>query len=362
MERADILINKFLNQQLSSVEKNELLNWLKQNKDNQNYLKQLESLYHAAGIISAKNHFNSEQAFNQFRQKINAEKASRKTKLRYLLVGAASVAASIIITVLVTYSLVLDNQHVSPQVSEISKDLEIKTAKGSRTSLTLADGTKIWLNSNSRLVYPDNFKGSTREVFLEGEGYFEVAKNPQKPFYVKTDAIDVKVTGTIFNLQNYPDERFVETTLIEGQVIIERSFGDVRKEIVTLEPKQKIIFQKSNETYELSESVKEEEPDKEKPIQKIEKAVLVEKANIEKTISWKNNVIIFENEPFHEIVNSLERRFGVNIVFQSESIKNLRFSGTFEEISIEQALEAMQFASPFNYKIEKDTIYIINKK
>ncbi|MFW6257766.1 MAG: FecR family protein, partial [Prolixibacteraceae bacterium] len=235
------------------------------------------------------------------------------------------------------------------------------TAKGSRTSLTLADGTKIWLNSSSKLVYPQQFRGNTREVYLEGEGYFEVAPNKQKPFYVKAGAIDVNVTGTIFNLKNYPEDNIIETTLIEGEVIIEKNEGDRSEELITLEPNQKITFHKSSESYQLTESGKEKEKVQDQPIQKIEKAVLVENANIEKAISWKNNIIIFENEPFYEIVHNLERRFGVNIIFRSESIKQLRFSGTFEEISIEQALEAMQFASPFNYTIEKDTIFISDK-
>ena len=367
MERVELLIDKFLNGQLSSPEKKELLDWLKQNKENQIFFKQIESLYHAVGIISNFSGFDSERAFNQFQHKINQEKYLKKTKLRYLLIGAASVAASILVTALLTFNYFSGSRQNAVSEYKIVQPernvpgLEIVTAKGSRTNLTLADGTKIWLNSSSKLVYPQQFTGNTREVYLEGEGYFEVASNKQKPFYVKAGAIDVKVTGTIFNLKNYPEDNIIETTLIEGEVIIEKNEGGKSEELIILEPNQKITFHKSSESFELTKSGKEKEKVQDLPIQKIEKAVLVENANIEKAISWKNNIIIFENEPFSEIVHNLERRFGVNIIFRSESIKQLRFSGTFEEISIEQALEAMQFASPFNYTIEKDTIFISDK-
>jgi transmembrane sensor len=176
---------------------------------------------------------------------------------------------------------------------------------GKRSTLLLSDGTKVWLNSGSRLVYAPVFKGKTREVYLEGEGYFEVTKNANKPFLVKTDFLQVKVYGTKFDVQAYKSDNEYNTILLEGNVSLDLKENPNPKEIF-LTPNQKAsLFKEQNEV------------------------LLSDIDNTEKYIGWIDGYLKFENETVNELIKRVSHYYNITIDSRLES--NLaKFSGKLD--------------------------------
>jgi len=195
-----------------------------------------------------------------------------------------------------------------------------------------------------------------------------VESNVNKPFVVKTSEIEITALGTIFNVKSYPEEGIVQTTLVEGLVIVNKESDKKKINSIVLEPNQQAVYYK--DTREISTVKKpEKRPDETvktsdhtlRPAAK-SKIVLNKGINPHMVTAWKDNSLIFDDETFKSIAVKLERRFGVNIIFHDEEVMNFRFSGRFNNISIEQALGAFKYASPtFNYSIDKNKIYITRK-
>lgn len=236
---------------------------------------------------------------------------------------------------------------------------EISTRYGSKTSLVLPDGSKVWLNAGSKLSYDKNYGNSLREVTLAGEAFFDVVKNPSRPFIIHTSKMEVRVLGTAFNVKCYPDEKKTETSLIRGSVEITLKN---RPEKIVLKPNEKIV-------------INDDEPNDEQPVQTTatktggpvkpaEPIFTLEHITREPVnneiieTSWIDNRLIFNNETFEEIAVKMERWYAVHISVESETLKKKRFTGTFENETVSQALSAMQLTLPFGYSISKDQIII----
>ena len=324
--------------------------------DNEKEFAKYESLWLALEIIAKKAEFSTEHAYQELVKKIPLKTDNnRRRTIQTILKVAASVLLVIGLSA-ITYFIGRNNGD-----SGISF-YELTTPKGSKTQLLLPDGTKIWLNAGSKLLYPNKFSDNLREVFLEGEGYFDVTKDTKRPFIVHTSDINIRVLGTVFNVKSYPNEGTIETTLISGKVLIESKSEDAKK-IAQLLPNQKVTFLRKSGTVLLNDA------EQKKAAQMITdkhnnsesgKIIISDKVNTSVYTAWKDNLLIFDNETFESIAYKLERRYGAVILFNDKEIKNYRFSGTFPEISIERALNALQFASPFNYKINGDSIFISN--
>jgi transmembrane sensor len=232
----------------------------------------------------------------------------------------------------------------------------IEVSNGSKSKIELPDGTHVNLNSGSFIRYPNNFGGEKREVYFEGEAYFDVRKNKNKPFIVKTGDIEIKVLGTQFNVSAYPDDNNIETTLVKGEVeVYYKNRGSFEKKLVKLKPNQKLIFQKSVSV------ARKEQPKKvqTETIPALKKPISIEYIpNTGHYTSWKDDKLEFSNVRFEDLITRLERWYNVSIVILNPEIKNARLSGEFEKETIEQALKALNLAVPFQYKMDKNNITI----
>jgi transmembrane sensor len=235
---------------------------------------------------------------------------------------------------------------------------EISVPIGSKSEISLTDGTKIWLNSGSKLTYNDYSGAETREVFLEGEAFFDVVENKNKPFIVRTTDICIRVLGTKFNVRSYPDDNIIEATLVSGMIEIEEiNPGREQKMNITLRPNQKVTFTKRARRTESDKTSNEKLSAK--PVEKIS---IVKKVDPEIITSWKDNKLIFNNEPFKSLLPKLERWYNVEIQLSDTSIYGYRYTGMFEKETVEQALDALKLATPFDYTIDKNKINIITAK
>lgn len=210
--------------------------------------------------------------------------------------------------------------------------------RGSVSEMVLPDGSIIFLNSDSRIRYSIDGEKGVREVFLEGEAWFDVEKNLKKPFVVHTPFYDVNVTGTQFNVKAYSSDEYVTTTLEEGQVIIPSSTDFRLAEDLVLKPGEQVVLNK--ESRELT----------------------VAKVNTKWFTSWKDNKLIFVNMDMKELIVLLERKYGVDIEVKNKSILNLHFDGTIKNETIIEILNVIKRTLPVDYKIAGQKIEIISNK
>jgi transmembrane sensor len=256
------------------------------------------------------------------------------------------------------------NNNVSSVVIENGKPVKetIITQNGSRTRSLLADGTIVWLNVGSKLFYENDFNGATREVRLEGEAFFDVVKQTNRPFIVHTSGIDIKVLGTAFNVKSYPEDKNVETTLYRGLVQVLRHEDSLSKPIQLI-PNHKLILPKhaAIETIKLSEerrpSAKEPASPDITPIDSTKK----ESERIE--TAWRYNRLEFSGDNFEEVAKKLQRWYNVTIVFRDEKVKQLNgVTGSFENETVAEAFAALKELYPINYKITNHEIFVESSK
>ncbi len=176
---------------------------------------------------------------------------------------------------------------------------------GKRSRLLLSDGTQVWVNSGSRLVYPSEFYGDKREVFLEGEAYFEVSKNKSKPFFVRTERFQIKVLGTKFEVQAYNDEEYHNTVLLEGKVSLSKNQGLFRKEYELL-PNQKAISLAGQDEFNISDI-----------------------KDAQNCIDWIYGYLNLEGESFQSLVNRISRYYNLDIEIQA-SVSRSTLSGKLD--------------------------------
>ncbi len=258
---------------------------------------------------------NADQSADKFRK----EKGRQKKRILTII---TRIAAALLPPVL---ALLVYTNMPGKQYADNLNDLEIIAPPSSRMHIELGDGTKVWLNNSTALKYPYRFTGDTRKVFLSGEAYFEVAHNSKIPFIVETDHIAVKATGTSFNVNSYPSDDIVETTLVEGRVIL---FGkSTGREIKAMLPDECVTFDPRNNKY------------------------VVEKANTEKNIAWKDGLLVFKRDPIAKVALKLERWYNIDVEFTNEEIKRLTYTATFSTETLSQALELMALATPVSYTL-----------
>ena len=208
---------------------------------------------------------------------------------------------------------------------------------GSQSKIVLPDGTIAWLNSGSILKYNTNYGIKNRTVYLTGEGYFEVQRNPKKPFYVNANDIKVKVLGTVFNVRAYNDEATVEVNLIDGKVNIS-STENKASQVLSLKPNEKMVYNKQN------------------------KSIQVYKVDAARSATWTTGKLCFVDASLEDISKGLERKYDVQISIQTQKIKNELFSGSLDlNQPIEKVLEYIDVDKKYDRTYNGKTVFINNK-
>lgn len=221
--------------------------------------------------------------------------------------------------------------------NSVSKDEELVQCyapNGERKVVKLEDGTTVWINSGTLLIYPKHFNGDKRTLYLSGEAYFTVAKNPNKPFIVKTKDISIQALGTVFNVESYPEMNQVITTLEEGKVKVGSLKGGVSDEYLL--PNEQIVF--DNTTLKFKKQI----------------------VDAPSVSTWRQGILLFQSESMTNIIGALERHYNITINYEDGKFKDRKFTVKFQKSeSCNQALEVMKLLiSDFNYKIKGNVAYI----
>ena len=294
---------------------------------------------------------------------LHAEATRDEGDTTYLLHGSRNghfsrnlaIAACLGVILLTGSFFLIRNTRPKPQ-AESDAQLAVSTKYGSRTNIQLPDGSKVWLNSGSTLTYDKDFGKRIREVVLSGEAFFDVVKNAEKPFVIHTASMDIKVLGTQFNVKSYANDHHAEASLIHGS--IEVSLKKRGSEKILLKPNEKIVV--VNEAAVEKDALPPQEKNKltTDPIISVQKLNYDEKDSTVIETSWVDNKLYFSNESFEEIAVKMERWYGMPLIFHDSYVKNSRFTGSFTKETLEQALEALQFSTPFHFVIKENTILI----
>lgn len=234
----------------------------------------------------------------------------------------------------------------------------IVTKNGNRTKIVLPDGTQVWLNAGSTLDYNNSvFNKDLREITLNGEAYFDVTKNPEKPFIIHTKKMDIKVLGTIFNVRSYSNEKIAEAALLKGS--IEVTLKDRKDQKIILKPNEKITIPNVEPKAETKQT---------KIIPARIDAVRIPLAikelkpnptdNIIGEIAWTQNKLYFEDESLEDIALRMERWFGKKVMIANESLKNIHYTGNFENETIEEVLSYLKLSKSFNFRIGNDNVVV----
>jgi transmembrane sensor len=243
----------------------------------------------------------------------------------------------------------------------------IEAPRGAKSMITLTDGSKVWLNAGSRLKYPRAFNQQNRDVFLEGEGYFIVAKNESLNFRVHTSDIVVQALGTEFNVKAYAEDGRIETTLVKGSVSISRNDSPDNIQSIVLQPNQKASFYVNKYNIEEVDAGIPVQTSNNNTIAKPKshpaRITVENNINTEISTSWKEKRWVFERESMKSLATKLERQYDVEINFRDEELKEFHLTGTLEEESIEQVLMALQLTIPLNFEVKHKYVFLsINEK
>jgi len=278
---------------------------------------------------------NIDQVFGRIKARINVPgepglKVNKNKSYGIWLKIAAVVTVVIALALLYNRKAIFFNKTDELVLTQVlTKATEVKT-------IVLADGSTVKMNSSSRLKYPDHFTADTRTVYLAGEAFFDVKKDPQHPFIVQTEQLAVRVLGTAFDVKAYPNDNFTETTLIRGKVSI--SIKNNHAQTFVLKPNDKFILHGGKAS--MSELSHFNGTDR-----------IVETA-------WTNHELIYKNNSFEEVAKLFERWYDVKIAFKEPELKAVRFTGHVDKETLSEALDVLNLIENFNYVINGKNVYI----
>jgi len=364
------LIIQYLSESISEKDLLKLNAWSELHRDNKHFFEQTREIWLSSKVAANPKGFDAKNGYQQFLTRVRkTERSEEKITGKTFFFSLSRIAALVLLAfglgILVHYFL---GRYQSK--FELVSQQEIIVPLGSKSTIKLPDGTTVTLNAGSRLTYKTNFGKANREVWLEGEGYFSVTKDKKRTFIVKTGYLDIKALGTEFNVKAYPNEKTIQTTLVEGSVKIEKIYkgasNQSKDNSVILKPKEKYTFLIDSEKdifTKIDVDVAKSGQENDKPASIASRVNIIYK-NIDPIpdISWKERRWVISEEKLGELAIKLERRYDVNIHFADENLKTFRFTGTLQDESIEQVLKVISLSSPIVFDINgKQVNFYINE-
>jgi ferric-dicitrate binding protein FerR (iron transport regulator) len=318
-ENVESLIRQYLDGMASAEEVKALGNWVESSEENRKYFQQVKNLLDVTDIRNSKMKIDVDNAFEDVLNRIE-EKPQGKTWVKTM----QKIAAILLIPLVISgYFLGRKTEHKSDNSSVAYN--EIYASLGTRSKVVLADGSKVWLNSGSKLRYPDKFTSNDRIVFLTGEAYFEVQSDVNRPFIVQTKQINVRATGTSFNVQAIDSDQEVNVSLLSGKVTVNKSNEGKVETLINLLPNQRFSFNiqtGSSQTFS---------------------------GDLYEFIAWKDGRLVFRNKPLNEVVKRISQHYNIDIELRGSELQDYRYRATFEEESLNEILKLLKMSSPIKY-------------
>ncbi|WP_413670427.1 FecR family protein [Mucilaginibacter sp. Mucisp86] len=335
-EEVKLLLVKYITGEATAQELEQVKQWISAHPENEQYFAQLYETWHNMLYLQPAV-VNKENAYNKLSAEIEPKQPLRYARL--ITWGKAAAAIALLAAVTVT----LYNRY-SKNVESVR---QIAANPGAIKKIVLSDGTQVWLNAGSKLNYTADFGKTTRTVYLEGEAFFDIAPGKKEvPFIVNTKNYTIRDIGTKFNLKAYASDPFFETTVVKGEVSVEGNVDNNAHEMsrIYVKPRQvlRIYYHPKKENY----SYTTPDPKSLNEIQVSE----IDSAKLDRYDGWKENLLVFDGTTLSEIAKVLQRRYNVIIIITDNEIGNIRYSGSFKNVSdIEKVLAIIKGNTPISY-------------
>ncbi|NET36434.1 MAG: DUF4974 domain-containing protein [Cyanothece sp. SIO1E1] len=326
------LIGKYLSGNMSPPEKKELMSWAESDTTNQSYLEDMIDVWGKTADAEPAFEADVEAAWAKVDQRLPSVESEQPSGAKVRSIRRASrrwlqIAAAAVVVLAVGWWW-------STSTGQTDAWVAVNTLDGEKKEITLPDGSQIWLNADSRLSYPESF--TQRQIKLEGEAFFDVARMEDSPFEIYSGEAKTTVLGTSFNVRAYPEEESIQISVTSGTVTFEERRGD---EKVTLVKNTSAILSKTKQTIEKTEEA------------------------ISNATSWKTELFDFDNVPVALILADLERHFGIRFDVQNSSIKTVTYTMPNQPADdLLEIIDVLQFGTPFEYdtsKLQRDSIIVV---
>lgn len=315
IDRIEELLPRYCSGEATIEECRMVEEWIRQSEDNYRIVKQMYALDQATGTVRMESKVNTEKALASV-----CDRMSKRSKVNIFTL-LQRVAAILFIPLLIIWGI----EHFTPR-REIARMIEIKTNPGMTTTVDLPDGSKVYLNSESSLIYPAFFSEDKRNVQLKGEAFFEVQKDPNHSFVVSgPHHTQIEVLGTSFNVEAFERDSFISTTLVEGKVRFAYQKNH-QPATVIMTPGQKLMYNTSSSQVNLIQTSGETET------------------------AWKDGKIVFQATPLPEALRMLEKRFNVTFVLSNNRLRGEAFNGSFTNQRLERILEIFKISSNIKWR------------
>ena len=313
------LIAKYLAEECSEDEKQTLESWLEEDTANQQSFEKLKHIWQKASDSKPRFEPNVDSALDKVRHKANLQPPQTKVrKLDFSSFNTRLVAAVFVLFTTI-FALFFLQRSFNPEYAWVN----ISTQSQDTLSVVLADGSKVWLNKNSNLKFPKKFGDQLREVFLEGEAFFEVVSNPQKPFIIRSHEASTEVLGTSFQVNAKPEAKDVEVQVVSGKVALYDTKTKTNK--VILNPGNKGILNRDDLAVQKVEEVNNNQ------------------------LAWKTGKLSFSNTSLKEVSKVLADYYQIEIKLESEAIANCPITVEFDHLGLEDVIKIIQATLPGIY-------------
>ena len=329
MEQHDyiVLLEKFFKKEASSEERRILIEWIRKPGIRNEFNLLCEQMWKEAAVEIDKT--VEEEMWNHLQRNLDEPKILSPKKRRWQPI-IYKVAATILLPVCLGLATYFGVEHMN----KVSQDpFMVAVDYGQKANLTLPDGTKVWLNSATHLSYDAEYNKSDRKIYLDGEAYFDVARNEKCPFIVHTHAMDIEVLGTKFNVEAYAKQQNFEASLIQGKIKIKSPSDNNISQVLLPDYKSTLKNGK----------------------------LVISKIEDYNIYRWKEGLYCFKNKSFIEIIKDLEKYYNLKIIVDKPSITNIILTGKFRiSDGLDYALRILQKDVPFIYNkhTTDDIIYI----
>ncbi|WP_339737582.1 FecR family protein [uncultured Sunxiuqinia sp.] len=352
----DLLILDYIEGTLSKEQETELCEWVEASEQNTEYFSQSIAYLELTYTASKSEKYNSYKNWGRIESKIN-----KRSKLLRIGREFAKIAAVFVFAFVLGYFYVQFTN--SRQQNLLANDfITTEVPYGSRSVVTLPDGSRVWINAGSSIKYPVDFDETQRIVQLDGEAYFDVITNKSRPFYVETWGLKLKATGTQFNVRAYNDEEFIEAILVEGEVAVNRAVMPHKTDLI-LKPNQKLTVYRDHKT-DVGCETKPEDVASEGTGERISTSMKVAKVELTSDVrtdiytSWKDKEWVIYKEKFGSLAHKLEKRYDVKIKIQDEAVFALAYSGTLKDENLKEVLDVLSITSPIKYVFDDKNVTI----
>lgn len=370
--RINTLLAKKLAGEASSAELNELEELLRSHPEEQYFHEILTNWWESGSGVARKAEETGDEHFERILHQLPSRKVEteeplfpvphlprRRMQPWKIWLAAASITGLLFISARYLFS---------SSAPAVQSENVIVAQRGTKSKLLLPDGTQVWLNSDSRLIYENSFNDTIREVRLEGEAYFDVVKDVKRPFIVHTSGINIRVLGTAFNVKSYPLEPTIEATLVRGLIEVEKN-NQPQSSRILLKPNEKLVYNKQMNQLQAATNPAGERAGTEQTAASIPKPETIFISTLPRNLSdsvraetsWVYGKLIFEAERFSELAPRMERWFNIRIRFRDEKVANYRFTGVFQDENIGEALHALQLTASFTFSETGNEIWIDKK-